>query len=225
MMHSKHSGLRIAGRAVERVLCVVVLVCLTPGVNAAAPQPGSEQLTEFLTNVETMSARFSQTLLDEDLAVVEVSAGNFAISRPGRFRWDYTEPYEQLILADGDRLWIYDAELEQASVRTVDAVLATTPAMLLSGDTDISAGYEIVDRGLEDDVMWAELTPRTDEAEFVRLRLGFMGGEIRLMELFDRLGQTTRVEFFDVVRNPVLGGELFNFSPPDGVDVIGFDGS
>ncbi len=225
MMHSKHSGLRIAGRAVERVLCVVVLVCLTPGVNAAAPQPGSEQLTEFLTNVETMSARFSQTLLDEDLAVVEVSAGNFAISRPGRFRWDYTEPYEQLILADGDRLWIYDAELEQASVRTVDAVLATTPAMLLSGDTDISAGYEIVDRGLEDDVMWAELTPRTDEAEFVRLRLGFMGGEIRVMELFDRLGQTTRVEFFDVVRNPVLGGELFNFSPPDGVDVIGFDGS
>ena len=215
----------MAGRAVERVLCVVVLVCLTPGVNAAAPQPGSEQLTEFLTNVETMSARFSQTLLDEDLAVVEVSAGNFAISRPGRFRWDYTEPYEQLILADGDRLWIYDAELEQASVRTVDAVLATTPAMLLSGDTDISAGYEIVDRGLEDDVMWAELTPRTDEAEFVRLRLGFMGGEIRVMELFDRLGQTTRVEFFDVVRNPVLGDELFNFSPPDGVDVIGFDGS
>ncbi len=215
----------MAGRAVERVLCVVVLVCLTPGVNAAAPQPGSEQLTEFLTNVKTMSARFSQTLLDEDLAVVEVSAGDFAISRPGRFRWDYTEPYEQLILADGDRLWIYDAELEQASVRTVDAVLATTPAMLLSGDTDISAGYEIVDRGLEDDVMWAELTPRTDEAEFVRLRLGFMYGEIRFMELFDRLGQTTRVEFFDVVRNPVLGDELFNFSPPDGVDVIGFDGS
>ncbi len=225
MLYSKQSGLRIAGRAVERVLSIVVLVCLTPGVNAAAPQPGSEQLREFLTNVETMSARFSQTLLDEDLAVVEVSAGNFAISRPGRFRWDYTEPYEQLILADGDRLWIYDAELEQASVRTVDAVLATTPAMLLSGDTDISAGYEIVDRGLEDDVMWAELTPRTDEAEFVRLRLGFMGGEIRVMELFDRLGQTTRVEFFDVVRNPVLGGELFNFSPPDGVDVIGFDGS
>ncbi len=215
----------MAGRAVERVLCVVVLVCLTPGVNAAAPQPGSEQLTEFLASVETMSARFSQTLLDEDLAVVEVSAGDFAISRPGRFRWDYTEPYEQLILADGDRLWIYDAELEQASVRTVDAVLATTPAMLLSGDTDISAGYEIVDRGLEDDVMWAELTPRTDEAEFVRLRLGFMDGEIRVMELFDRLGQTTRVEFFDVVRNPVLGDELFNFSPPDGVDVIGFDGS
>ncbi|MEE8527762.1 MAG: outer membrane lipoprotein chaperone LolA [Gammaproteobacteria bacterium] len=215
----------MAGRAVERVLCVVVLVCLTPGVNAAAPQPGSEQLTEFLTSVETMSARFSQTLLDDDLAVVEVSAGDFAISRPGRFRWDYTEPYEQLILADGDRLWIYDAELEQASVRTVDAVLATTPAMLLSGDTDISAGYEIVDRGLEDDVMWAELTPRTDEAEFVRLRLGFMDGEIRVMELFDRLGQTTRVEFFDVVRNPVLGDELFNFSPPDGVDVIGFDGS
>lgn len=225
MLYSKQSGLRIAGRAVERVLCIVVLVCLTPGVNVAAPQPGSEQLREFLTNVETMSARFSQTLLDEDLAVVEVSAGNFAISRPGRFRWDYTEPYEQLILADGDRLWIYDAELEQASVRTVDAVLATTPAMLLSGDTDISAGYEIVDRGLEDDVMWAELTPRTDEAEFVRLRLGFMGGEIRVMELFDRLGQTTRVEFFDVVRNPVLGGELFNFSPPDGVDVIGSDGS
>ena len=215
----------MAGRAVERVLCVVVLVCLTPGVNAAAPQPGSEQLTEFLTSVETMSARFSQTLLDDDLAVVEVSAGDFAISRPGRFRWDYTEPYEQLILSDGDRLWIYDAELEQASVRTVDAVLATTPAMLLSGDTDISAGYEIVDRGLEDDVMWAELTPRTDEAEFVRLRLGFMYGEIRFMELFDRLGQTTRVEFFDVVRNPVLGDELFNFSPPDGVDVIGFDGS
>ncbi len=215
----------MAGRAVERVLCVVVLVCLTPGVNAAAPQPGSEQLTEFLTSVETMSARFSQTLLDDDLAVVEVSAGDFAISRPGRFRWDYTEPYEQLILSDGDRLWIYDAELEQASVRTVDAVLATTPAMLLSGDTDISAGYEIVDRGLEDDVMWAELTPRTDEAEFVRLRLGFMDGEIRVMELFDRLGQTTRVEFFDVVRNPVLGDELFNFSPPDGVDVIGFDGS
>jgi len=225
MLQSKQSGSPIAGRAVERVLCVVLLVCLTPGVNAAAPQPGSEQLTEFLTNVETMSARFSQTLLDEDLAVVEVSAGDFAISRPGRFRWDYTEPYEQLILADGDRLWIYDAELEQASVRTVDAVLATTPAMLLSGDTDISAGYEIVDRGLEDDVTWAELTPRTDEAEFVRLRLGFMDGEIRVMELFDRLGQTTRVEFFDVVRNPVLGDELFNFSPPDGVDVIGFDGS
>ncbi len=224
-MQSKQPGFRVTSRAVERVLCVVLVVCLMPGVNAAAPPPGSEQLSDFLINVETLSARFRQTLLDEDLAVVEESAGDFAISRPGRFRWDYTEPYQQLILADGDRLWIYDAELEQASVRTIDDVLATTPAMLLSGDTDISASYEIVDQGLENDVMWTQLTPRTDEAEFVRLRLGFAGGEIRVMELFDRLGQTTRVEFFDVVRNPVLGGELFSFSPPEGVDVIGLDGS
>ena len=225
MMDSYKRGFPTAGRGIAGLLYAALLFCLAPGVNAATPQPGSEQLSDFLTNVETLSARFRQTLLDQDRAVVEVSVGDFAISRPGRFRWDYTEPYEQLILADGERLWIYDAELEQASVRTVDDVLASTPAMLLSGDTDISAGYEIVDQGLDDDLMWVELTPRTDAAEFVRLRLGFAAGEIRVMELFDRLGQTTRVEFFDVVRNPVLSGELFSFSPPEGVDVIGLDGS
>ncbi len=225
MMNSGKRDLGTGRRRFSTLLCAVLLFCLVPGANAAELQTGSAQLNEFLTNVETMSARFRQTSLDQDLAVVEESVGDFALSRPGRFRWDYTEPYEQLILADGARLWIYDAELEQASVRSVDDVLATTPAMLLSGDTDISNGYDIVDQGLDNDIMWTELTPRTNDAEFVRLRLGFSDGEIRVMELFDRLGQTTRVEFFDVVRNPQLSGELFSFSPPEGVDVIGLDGS
>ncbi len=206
-----------------------VAVCIIAGLAGvpalAAPDSGSRQLDSFLADVQTFSARFKQTLFDSDLVIVEESTGTFAISRPGRFRWDYDTPYSQIILADGEHLWVYDADLEQATVREVDDALASTPAMLLSGDTDIAEGFVVRDGGSEDGLAWADLTPKTDNSDFVQLRLGFVSGDIRVMELHDRLGQVTRIEFADAVRNAVLHDELFDISLPEGVDVIGLDES
>ena len=208
-------------------LCVGMLwVTLLPAWsadsdNALEYSVGEQKLQAFLDGVSTLKAAFKLSLLDADLQLLEESEGTLRIKRPGRFRWDYTEPYEQLVLSDGEQLWLYDSDLEQATVKQLDESLSATPAMLLSGSGELSDGFEIIGVYDASGVVWVSLEPKADDTDFQTLSLGFKGQELAFMQLSDRLDQVTRIEFSNIVRNETLEDRAFDFVPPEGVDVIG----
>jgi len=187
----------------------------------AGAQDGLARAQRYLDEVGTLSARFSQTLVDPGGKVVEEAEGTLQIKRPGRFRWDYQAPHEQLVVADGKKLWLYDPGLEQVTVKALDATLGSTPAMLLGGSGKLSDGYDVVREYDEDGLSWVELAPRAKQGDFKRVRLAFAGDELRRMELEDTLDQKTRIEFSNVERDPPLADDLFEFVVPPGTDVVG----
>ncbi|HZX23240.1 MAG TPA: outer membrane lipoprotein chaperone LolA [Woeseiaceae bacterium] len=179
------------------------------------------ELREFFAGIDTIRGEFRQVLFDTRGEAVERSAGKFAILKPGRFRWEYTEPYEQLIVADGENIWLYDADFEQVTVREQTDSLSQSPAMLLGGDADALEAFRYLgsySRGGRD---WLRLEPLAPESDFRAVSLSFAGGELEMMELTDALGQVTRIEFTELVTNESLDSALFTFEPPPGVDVIG----
>ena len=201
-----------------RLWCV--LPALLSGVGAAgAADP--HVLDQFLASTETLRAQFRQELRDSGGQVLEVSAGTVLIKRPNRFQWSYKEPFEQLVLADGERLWVYDKDLAQASVAPIDTALTATPAMLLSGEGLASDEFNLQASFSRDGLDWVLLKPKAAAADFRTLALAFAGDTLRFMELQDNLEQVTFIEFSDIERNVDLGDGLFRFEPPPGVDVIG----
>lgn len=214
----------------HRSLIVVLLAgaWLLPGAATLAAEEdapvAAAQLRAFLTQTMTMEARFSQVLLEADSAHVQVSEGSFYLHRPQRFRWDYKSPVPQLVVADGEHLWLYDPDLEQVTVRRLDDGLSSTPAMLLSGDGTLEEAFRIGAAYREDGLDWVELAPLADSADFAAVRVGFQAGALASMELMDALGQTTAIRFSDVRVNEPLDAALFRFTPPDGVDVIRDEG-
>lgn len=182
-----------------------------------------EVLQRRLDAMQSMQADFEQRMYNTKQELTQSSSGQFSLLRPGRFRWDYLAPFEQTIVADGERLWIYDADLEQVTVRRMDAGLGSTPAMLLSGVADVSEAYSVSSRYAAEGVDWLELEPRAADSDFGRVRLGFIAGQLTVMDLVDSLGQTTRILFSAIRQNPDLGDELFEFETPEGADVIRAD--
>ncbi len=149
------------------------------------------------------------------------AAGKFYLLRPGKFRWDYQQPSEQLILADGKEIWFYDKDLAQANVRDMDSTLASTPAMLLSGGS-VGEQFDITELPASGGLRWFQLIPKHPETDFQLVRIGFDGhGELVSMFLADKLIQVTQLKFTHPIRNPEFAPGLFSFSPPPGVDVIG----
>ncbi|NIR32128.1 MAG: outer membrane lipoprotein chaperone LolA [Gammaproteobacteria bacterium] len=197
------------------------LLCALAPAGAAFADTASERLDAFLAEVRSLRADFQQTLYDETSRSLEESAGVMYLQRPDRFRWDYTEPYRQLIVADGRRVWIYDVDLDQVTVRDLSEAVGSTPASLLSSGRPIEESFAVEDLGEEGGLLWAGLRPRTEDVSFTRVRLGFDEQRLRRMELLDSFGQTTVLEFRNVVRNPDLDPDLFRFEPPEGVDVVG----
>jgi outer membrane lipoprotein carrier protein len=184
----------------------------------AADGPG--RLHAFLGEVRSLRAEFQQNVYDEDARPIDAASGNVYIARPGRFRWDYLEPYPQEIVGDGEKVWIYDSELEQVTVRPLGDALGDTPVMLLSSDEPVEHSFDV--RAVEgsDGYEWAQLTPLGDQVSFKEIRLGFEGETLRVMELLDAFGQLTRLRFADLERNPELDPALFEFTPPEGADVF-----
>ena len=182
----------------------------------------AQRLDAYLSGMDTVSSRFEQRLLDESRNLLEQAAGTVLIDRPGRFRFDYTSP-PQLIVGDGARVWIYDPELAQVTVRDIDAALGSTPAVLLTSDRPVGEGFrvEALDVGANLDVF--ALEPKAEDASFTRIRLAFTGGELRRMELVDQFGQTTLLTFHEVRRQPDIPASAFTFTPPAGVDVVDAD--
>jgi len=174
----------------------------------------------FLGQLSSLKAEFRQTVTDARGRVLERAEGTMAFARPGRFRWDYRVP-EQQIVSDGVTVWLYDVELEQVTVRGAGEALAGTPAMLLAGKGDLKDEFEITDAGSQGGLDWSRLTPLRTDGDFREVRLGFAGRDLRRMTFFDRLGQTTELELMQVERNPRFDSSLFKFEPPPGVDVVG----
>lgn len=211
----KH-GWRDAGRRAA-LLAMACIGLLSGAVHAAA----IDKLKNFVRATQAAKAEFSQTVLDRNLKPVQTASGTFQFVRPGKFRWSYDKPYEQLIVGDGVRLWVYDRELNQVSVRKLDRAIGSSPAALLSGDNEIERNFNLSELGIQEGLEWLEATPKSREGSFERLRLGFnVQSSLAAMELRDAFGQTTMLRFSGVERNPRLAPELFRFAPPKGADVI-----
>ncbi len=191
------------------------------GFSASAAADSLERFQAYLRTTQAASAKFEQRVYDREKKLVQESKGSFSFLRPGRFRWRYADPYPQLIVGDGERVWIHDLDLKQVTVRRMAKALGSTPAALLAGSSDIERAFELSAAGSRDGLAWLEARPREREAGFERIRLGLGTTGVEAMELVDHFGQTTLLRFSDVVRNPQLHPDLFRFTPPKGVDVLG----
>lgn len=182
---------------------------------------GVDRLKAFMSGARTAEAAFVQTVVDRNGRVGLQARGTMAFARPGKFRWDYLAPYEQVIVGDGTKLWLYDTDLDQVSVKPLGDAVAGTPAALLAGDNAIEKYFVLKDAGQSGGVEWLDATPRSSDTTFERIRMGFRGDVLVRMELLDHFGQRTTLEFSGFVRNPVLAPGRFRFTPPKGADVIG----
>lgn len=180
-----------------------------------------DSLRSFVQQAHTFKAMFSQTLLDRNLQVMQEASGTMMFERPGKFRWVYEKPYQQLIVGDGSRVWFYDQDLNQVTVRQLDLAIGSSPAALLAGSSTIERDFELNEIEVQDDMEWLEATPRAKESTFELIRMGFSkAGELREMVLRDNFGQFTLLVFTDLDANPDLSPDLFQFTPPEGADVI-----
>lgn len=196
---------------------LLILLCLLPGLASAA---ATDALKVFLTQTQTVKARFAQMVLDKNGKQLQQAQGVMQFSRPGKFRWDYQKPYEQVIVGDGSKLWIYDKDLNQVTVRKLDRALGSSPAALLAGSNDLERDYKLSNLGVEKGLDWLEALPKNKETVFERVRMGFGKSGLEAMELRDQFGQTTVITFADVERNPRIAVDVFRFTPPQGADVI-----
>jgi len=208
----------------NRVLSIAMLL-LAAGMNAFAEASvddvGEKLVNEFLTEVVTMQGRFEQSLIDADGTVVEVSAGTLEIKRPTRFRWIYSEPYEQWLVADGLNVWSYDVDLSQVTVKPQTKALSNTPALLLGGAADALSQFRFEGSQLENETTWVRMVPVDESSGFNRVELGFIEGELRRMVFFDNLEQTTLVAFHDIAVNEPIEAGHFEFVMPDDADLVG----
>lgn len=188
---------------------------------SAARADGLDALQQFMTSTQTAKGNFEQRIVNSNGKTVQQSRGTLAFSRPGKFRWTYVKPYAQLIVGDGTRVWVYDEELEQVTVRRLDQALGSTPAALLAGNNDVMRAFALKDEGARDGLQWIEATPRDKDGSFEKIRMGFSAAGLQQMELNDSFGQTTYLRFIDLQRNPKLDASLFKFTPPKDADVIG----
>jgi outer membrane lipoprotein carrier protein len=206
----------------KRFLILLPILFLTGLVQAAdAPKSGIDSLRRFFSEVNSFSARFSQVVLDERLSPIQESSGTLWIERPNKFRWDYEKPYKQRIVADGERLWVYDDGLQQVSVRPLSGGLGDTPAMLLAGRGRLEDNFTIKPLSTQNDIEWVQLSPRRKDSGYEDIRIGFVQGKLRVLEMVDGFGQVTRVTFQSSRENPRIEPNRFSFTPPEGVDVVG----
>ena len=187
----------------------------------AAHAGGVERLKAFIAGARSAEADFTQTVTDKSGRVTQEASGKMAFARPGKFRWDYRAPYEQVIVGDGEKLWLYDVDLEQVSVKPLGEVVAGTPAALLAGDDAIEKYFTLRDAGQGGGLEWLEATPKARDTTFERIRMGFKGDALVQMELFDFFGQRTTLRLSNLARNPAIAPSRFRFTPPKGADVIG----
>src|SRR6476619_1059808 len=179
-----------------------------------------EMLKSLLQQTNSGKARFAQIVVDKNLKELQKATGTMQFVRPGKFRWEYDKPYEQIIVGDGAKLWIYDKDLNQVTVRKLDAALGSSPAALLAGSNEIEKAYDIISLGSQDGLDWLQAIPKSKDTTFERIKLGFGRGGLEAMELRDQFGQSTVIKFASVERNPRISPDVFRFTPPKGADVI-----
>jgi len=200
----------------KRLLPALFLISCLQDSSAAS----LERFQSYLRTTQAARANFQQKVMDKTGKLVQESSGSFSFLRPGRFRWTYAKP-PQLIVGDGERVWIHDADLNQVTVRRAARVLGATPAALLAGASDIEKSFVLTEAGQRDGLEWLEAKPREKESGFERIRLGMSASGVEAMELVDHFGQTTMLKFSNLERNPQFEAGTFRFTPPKGADVLG----
>ena len=201
----------------KRLLIAVVCLFVVPFAEAAAV----DKLHRFLDTMKTLRADFAQIVVAKNGKKSQQSSGVMMISRPGKFRWQIEKPYSQLLVGDGEKVWIYDQDLRQVTVKKVDAAIGSTPAALLVGGKTLEKNFTLREIGVRDGLEWLEAIPKTADSGFEKIQIGFSGNDVKAMELFDNFGQMTSLFFNNIDRNPQLAASLFAFKPPAGVDVLG----
>ena len=199
-----------------RTFLALFFLLLCGGARAAS----IDALKAMLQQTTSGKARFAQIVVDKNLKQLQQATGTMQFVRPGRFRWEYDKPYEQTIVGDGAKLWIYDKDLNQVTVRKLDKALGGSPAALLAGSNEIEKVYDLTNLGNQEGLDWLEAVPKSKDTSFERIRLGFGQSGLEAMELRDQFGQTTVIKFAGVERNPRIAPDVFRFTPPKGADVI-----
>ena len=178
-----------------------------------------DTLKSFVQDVKSGRAAFTQTVTSPDGAKKRTTQGSFEFSRPGRFRFEYEKPFEQLIVADGQKVWLHDPDLNQVTVRPMSQALGATPAALLAGGS-LEKDFNLKPMGDRDGLQWAEAVPREKDSQFQSVRVGFRGGELAALEILDNFGQKSLLSFSQVQSNAAVPAEHFRFTPPKGADVL-----
>lgn len=179
-----------------------------------------DPLNRFFHKVNTFNARFTQVVLDEALTPMQESSGTLWLERPGKFRWIYDKPFEQHIVGDGKQIWLYDVELRQVTVRPMSGALGYTPAVLLAGSGRLTDNFTVTRLGKQGKLEWMQMMPKKSDGGFESIRVGFEGNSIRMLEMVDSFGHTTRVTLRDTSENKKIDREHFKFIPPPGVDIV-----
>ncbi len=179
-----------------------------------------EKLHAFIEETRSAKANFSQEVTDSSGSVQQRASGMVQFQRPGKFRWTYDKPYEQIIVGDGEKLWIYDKDLNQVTRRNLDQALGSSPAALLAGADDVDKYFSLNAVGMKDKLDWLEARPYNEDSLFAKVRMGFRGNMLEIMELDDHFGQKTRIKLSNLQRNPKSARELYTFTVPKGADVV-----
>lgn len=187
---------------------------------AVAEAPPVAQLEAFLKASTTLEAEFKQVVFDEQGHPSQTSYGVFYLNRPGKFHWQYQRPFTQTIIANGGKVWFYDTDLEQVTIKKLDKSLGSTPALLLSGEISLRDNFTLKQQGVDEGLQWVKLLPKSPESSFKYIMIGLNKGTLGGMELSDNFGQLTRIYFSAVKINTKLATELFKFVAPEGVDVF-----
>jgi len=186
---------------------------------AGARADAVDTLRSFVSDVKTGRAAFTQSVTSPDGAKKKNSSGDFQFQRPNRFRFTYTKPFEQVIVADGQKVWIYDADLNQASSRKFTQALGATPAALLAGG-NLEKDFDLSALPAKDGLDWAQALPKAKDGAFQSVRVGFRGRDLAAVEVTDSFGQRSLLQFNQWQANPALPEDVFRFVPPQGADVI-----
>ena len=197
------------------------LAMLTGLLIALPARAGSiEKLHAFIEQTRSAKANFSQEVIDSNGSVQQQASGTVQFQRPGKFRWTYDKPYEQIIVGDGEKLWIYDKDLNQVTRRNLDKALGSSPAALLAGADDIDRYFSLNAVGVKKKLDWLEVKPYDEDSLFEKVRMGFRGNALEVMELHDHFGQKTTITFSHMQRNPKTSPDLYTFTVPKGADVV-----
>ena len=200
---------------------VIVMTMLALGAAAVQADTGTERLNKFMKKAKTLEATFTQEVVSEQGQIMRTAIGKFYLKRPGKFRWEYQSPNPQLIVGDGKKLWVYDKDLEQVTVKPMKQALGSSPAGILMRQRDLNDDFIVLERSPREGMLWVDLRPKKKNSDFKRILIGLDDIGVQAMDLYDQFGQITMIRFQESSYNKALKGSLFKFTPPPGADVIG----
>ncbi len=205
-------------RTAKMIACL--LVAILPSASVSADE-AKDKLDRFVLDLASMRAGFVQTVIDANGTIVDESEGTMSMLRPGRFRWDYTLPYEQHIITNGKRLWIYEPDLDQVTIKPYEAGVGETPALLLSGDSSVFERFAVSELEITDsDYEWLLLKPLDQESGYESIQMGFDENGFKVVRFSDDFGHHTQLEFINIEANVTLAEDEFEFQEPEGIEII-----